>query len=235
MSAWLAKMRDWLGRDAVMSAAQRQRLATWRALPMANLRQSLSEARVVVVDVETTGLAINADRLIAIGAVVIEAGRIDLTQSFEVVLRQDSVSSHENILIHGIGGTAQRDGVAPVDALLDFLAFLGRSPLVAFHAAFDQAMINRAIREELGFRFKHPWLDLAYVMPALRPDLNRCHALDDWTAHFKIDNFARHSALADALATAQLFLVATRLAREDEGSYQALQAIEAAQHWFSTR
>jgi DNA polymerase III subunit epsilon len=234
MNAWWGSL---FGRGVGLSETQRQRLQTWQSLAAADRRQAWPEARVVVVDVETTGLDMGKDRLIAIGAVAVVAGRIDLAQSFEVVLRQEQVSSHENILIHGIGGMAQREGLPPADALLDFLAFLGKSPLVAFHAAFDQTMIDRAMRTSLGLRWRHPWLDLAYVMPALLPGLSgRRQALDDWTSHFQIDNFARHSASADALATAQLLLCAMHLAKHERAvSYQALQAIEAAHHWTFSR
>jgi DNA polymerase-3 subunit epsilon len=150
-------------------------------------------------------------------------------------LRQDQTSTKDNILIHGIGGEAQRDGLEPAEALLSFLDFLGKSPLVAFHVTFDQTMIKKAVKEYLGFEFKHPWLDLAYVMPGLLPEYaRRYRALDDWSGHFQISNFARHSALADALATAQLFLCALPLAATKHSScYRNLQDLEKAQRWVS--
>ena len=196
---------------------------------------SFDSARYVVVDVETTGLDMVRDRLIAIGACVVENGRVTLVESFEIVLRQDRISSKDNILIHGIGGEAQREGVEPVEALLRFLDFLGKAPLVAFHVTFDQTMIRKAMREYLGFDFNHPWLDLAYVMPGLLPEYaRRYRALDDWSGHFRINNFARHSALADALATAQLLLCALPLAVSKRScNYRDLQHLEKAQRWVS--
>jgi DNA polymerase-3 subunit epsilon len=212
-----------------------ERLQNWRSQAEPDLATVFSESRFVVVDVETTGLDLNSDRLIAIGACVVENGRVTLADSFEIVLRQNKVSSKDNILIHGIGGEAQREGLEPTDALLRFLDFLGKSPLVAFHVTFDQTMIKRAVKEYLGFEFKHPWLDLAYVMPGLLPEYSRRYrALDDWSGHFRINNFARHSALADALATAQLFLCALPLAEAKRSSnYRNLQDLEKAQRWVS--
>jgi DNA polymerase-3 subunit epsilon len=212
-----------------------QRLQDWHRRPEAELGDVFYETRFVVVDVETTGLDLNRDRLIAIGACAVENGRVTLADSFEIVLRQNQSSSKDNILIHGIGGEAQREGLEPADALLRFLDFLGKSPLVAFHVTFDQTMIKRAVKEYLGFEFKHPWLDLAYVMPGLLPEYaRRYRALDDWSGHFAINNFARHSALADALATAQLFLCALPLAQTKHStSYRNLQDLEKAQRWVS--
>ncbi|NWG86139.1 MAG: 3'-5' exonuclease [Hydrogenophilaceae bacterium] len=213
--------------------AEAARLAVWQTLPDADLSLPFEQDRYVVVDVESTGLDLRRDRLIAIGAVAVERGRIRLADSFEIVLRQEQISDKDNILIHGIGGERQREGIEPAEALLRFLDYLGASPLVAFHVAFDKIMIRRACRQYLGFGFRHPWLDLAYVMPGLLPDCSRKHrALDHWTAHFGIGNYARHNALADALATAQLLLAALPLAKtQGLAHYRALQELEQAQHW----
>lgn len=218
-----------------LEPARAQRLADWRGLPPADMGASFGTARYVVVDVESTGLDLNRDRLIAIGAVTVEAGRIVLADSFEVVLRQERASAKDNILIHGIGGEAQREGIDPAEALLAFLDFLGKTPLVAFHVTFDETMIRRAMREYLGLDFKHPWLDLAYVMPGLLPEYARKYrALDHWSGHFEIANYARHSALADALATAQLLQCALNLAHTRKAaSYKGLQDLEKAQRWVS--
>lgn len=221
------------GSRVKLDSAAVQRLDTWRGLPEANLAEEFDGTRYVVVDVETTGLDLVRDRLIAIGACAVENGEVVMADSFEIVLRQERVSGKDNILIHGIGGEAQREGEEPEQALLHFLDFLGKSPLVAFHVTFDQTMIRKAVKEYLGFEFKHPWLDLAYVMPGLLPEYaRRYRALDDWSGHFRINNFARHSALADALATAQLFLCALPLARSKHSkNYRNLQDLEKAQRW----
>jgi DNA polymerase-3 subunit epsilon len=223
------------GRRVHLDPALSGRLDTWSGRPEADLSEDFDATRYVVVDVETTGLDLARDRLIAIGACAVENGEVVMADSFEIVLRQDRISTKDNILIHGIGGEAQREGLEPAEALLRFLDFLGKSPLVAFHVTFDQTMIKRAVKEYLGFDFKHPWLDLAYVMPGLLPQFaQRYRALDDWSNYFEISNFARHSALADALATAQLFLCALPLARDKQSScYRNLQDLEKAQRWIN--
>lgn len=201
-------------KPSVLTAHQTTRLAVWEALPVPRHEQPLSAGRHVVVDVETSGLDTARDHLIAIGAVAVVHGRIQLTDSLEIVLQQTEASEKDNILIHGIGGTVQREGTPPADALLAFLEYLGKDPLIAFHVAFDRAMINRAMKAYLGLRFEHTWLDLAHLAPALEPRLARStRSLDDWTARFDIGNYARHSALADALSTAELFLALLPLLR----------------------
>ncbi|MBA4381247.1 MAG: DNA polymerase III subunit epsilon [Sideroxydans sp.] len=192
--------------------------------------------RCVVVDVETTGLNLMQDRLISIGAVAVVNGKIALGDSFYIVLQQQAASDKGNILIHGIGHAEQLQGEPPVDALLSFLEYLGKDPLVAFHVTFDETMIKRALRDYLGLNFKHPWLDLAYVMPGLNPPLaKRFRALDDWIGHSNIRIDARHNALADALATAQLLQVAyAQASRKDITKMSELHDLEKNQRWVNS-
>lgn len=167
--------------------------------------------RWVLVDVETSGLDMRRDRLLAIAAIALRLDgettpRIALGDSFEAVLRQEAAPADKaNILLHGIGVGEQRAGVAPAQALSAFEAWLGDAPLIAFHAAFDEAMIGRAVKSTLGHTFSNPWLDLEPVADALHPEVGG-RALDDWLAHFGIDCAVRHQAAADTLATGELLL-----------------------------
>ena len=233
MIKWLG---SWFGPKLHLRPHQEARLATWRAIPAVPKAASVAHSRFVVVDVETSGLNLQEDKLISIGAVAVVNGKIALGDSFYIVLQQQEASEKTNILLHGIGTAEQLKGAPPADALLDFLDFLGKDPLIAFHVTFDETMIRRALREYLGFSFKHPWLDMAYVMPSLNPPLaQRYRALDDWIGHFGIRIDARHNALADALATAQLFQVAIAQANIKEVvNFSGLYDLERAQRWVNS-
>ena len=156
-----------------------------------------------------------------------------MNDSFEVVLQQEVTSTKANILIHGIGGTAQTGGQEPAEALLGFLEYLRKDPLIAFHVTFDETMLRKSIKQFLGFNFKHDWLDMAYAVPGLHPEhAGRFRALDDWLSFFNIQNYARHNALADAVSTAQLFMIASKAAqRQKIFNYQGMQRVEKAQRW----
>ena len=196
-------------REIVLAPAQRRALEAWQALPAADLHCLHNRGRYVVVDVESSGLNMKKDRLISIGAVALVDGRMDFNDAFQIVLRQDQASTHANILIHGIGGSAQTEGVDPVEALLAFLGYIGKSPLVAYHAFFDQSMIDKAMREYLGMELEQIWIDLAWVLPDFfNFRMDGRVALDDWLAHFEIESILRHNAVSDAYATAKLLQVA---------------------------
>lgn len=232
MIGWFSRL---FGRKVVLDEASRQRLARWQALPHVSKSRPLNASRYVVVDVETSGLNLWEDRLISIGAVAVVNGKIALGDSFYVVLQQPTVSDRDNILLHGIGGAAQAGGVPAAEALLGFLEYLKKDPLIAFHVTFDQTMIRRAMTQHLGFSFAHFWSDMAYVMPALLPALSSCYrSLDDWIGHFSIINGERHNALADAEVTAQLFQVALSFAgQKNIVDFAGLHDLEKAQRWVS--
>ena len=161
--------------------------------------------RWVVVDVESSGLDANRDRLVSIGALGVRDAMVVLADSFETVLREEPPHDGPDIPIHGIGVAEQRLGAEPAEALRAFLEFVGDDPLVAYHAAFDERMLERAMRSHLRVRFHRDWLDLARVAPLAWPGrVDPRSGLDGWLAALRIPMTRRHRAIVDCLATAQL-------------------------------
>jgi DNA polymerase-3 subunit epsilon len=187
------------------------------------------DPRCVVVDTETSGLDPRTDALLAIGAVAVDETGIAVEDSFEIVLRHEAVVASPAVLVHGLGGDAQRAGAAPQEALASFTAYLHGSPVVGYHVSFD-----RAVLENAGLRSTPRWLDLADLAATLVPDEHKRgrRALDDWLAHFAIDVAARHTAAGDALASAELFLRLRALAAaEGYRSHASLVRFAQRHRW----
>ena len=125
---WFSRLFGSAANAVCLPAEQCAALADWQRLPAVDLNAAHERCRYVVVDVETSGLNMRRDRLISIGAVALVDGRIDFADAFAVILRQERVSPRENILIHGIGASAQSEGVDPAGALLAFLGYIGKAP-----------------------------------------------------------------------------------------------------------
>jgi DNA polymerase-3 subunit epsilon len=190
--------------------------------------------RWVVVDTETSGLDPETDRLLGIGAVAVDGDGIQPDDSFEVVLGGDPAGDAANIVVHGIGHGAQREGMPGPEALAAFRAWAADAPLVAFHADFDRAVLRRAYAGAGMPTAEAPWLDLAPLAAALVPKAARYggHSLDDWLAVFGIECTIRHNAAADALATAELLLRLRALAAgEGAQGFTALQKIARQKKW----
>ncbi|MBL0919480.1 MAG: 3'-5' exonuclease [Hydrogenophaga sp.] len=192
--------------------------------------------RWVVLDVETSGLDVRRDRLLAIAAIGLRVDwrrhRLDvcLGDSFEVVLRQQEVSSRDNILLHGIGAQSQRDGIDPSVALSAFSAYVADAPLLAFHSAFDEALIGRHAHQHLGRRPPNPWVDIEHLCAATHPQV-RARSLDEWMAHFGIVCPQRHQAAADTLAECELLqCVWPRVAAECH-DWRGVQRLARQRRW----
>lgn len=195
----------------------------------------LSLSRFVAMDLETTGPNMMKDRIISIGGVGVAARAVQHGDAFEVVVRQDSESRVDNILIHQIGGQQQRAGAEPVGALLSFLEFLDGSIAVAFRAEFDSTVLRRELHGSLGIRLPTRFLDLAVMLPALFPGTQN-DSLDDWTRHFGLPPIGRHHAIADAYANAQLLLlVLDKAQRLGLAAAADLLELEASQRWLGRR
>ena len=177
----------------------------------------LGEQRLVVLDLETSGLDMQRDELLSIGAVAIDRGAIDFSQQFECTLHRLDHKVGPSVLIHGLAPSQIAAGSEPAEALLAFMEFVGDSPLLAFHAGFDQRMLTRALKQSLGYSLRHRFFDVAELAPLLCPQAKIPRGgLDDWTRYFGLQAQQRHHASADALVTAELALILFSKARQQQ-------------------
>ena len=202
-------------------------------------KRAVDAHRWVVLDVESSGLDPKRDRLLAIAAVAL---RVDTPtpqlvpgDSFEVLLRQPSVEvDRANILLHGIGVGAQAAGTEPREALEAFERWVGDAPLLGFHVAFDEALIQREMRAVLGRKLANAWLDIAPIAEVLKPGAGG-KSLDDWMTLLDIRCAQRHQAAADTWATAEVLQKLWPLARSHarELDFAAFERIAAQRRWLA--
>ncbi|WP_108469740.1 3'-5' exonuclease [Polynucleobacter difficilis] len=192
--------------------------------------------RWIVLDVETSGLNPHSDRLLAIAAVALDVSpdferiAIVIGDSYEAVLKQDLPSSKDNILVHHIGAQAQADGRPPIEVLEEFRAWVGNCPLLAFHSAFDEAMLNRAYALAGLKPLHNEWLDIEPLakITGVNPSLR---ALDDWLGYFGIECAVRHQAAADTFATAELLMRLWPYLKREGRSWPSLRNIARQANW----
>jgi DNA polymerase III subunit epsilon len=232
--AWLWKARRMLaGPRTALDPGLERRVGAWLASARPGAGEAIAAGRWVIVDVETSGLDTDTAALIAIGALAVNRAEIDLADSFEVVLRQPEASTHDNILVHRITGSEQLGGMEPARALVAFLEFIGRSPLVAYHAPFDAKILQRALVAELGLPARLAWVDLAELAPLLLSGrATRLKGLDAWLDALAIPVVHRHRAITDCAATAALFLMAIEAAaRQGCRTVADLSRLASSRRW----
>ncbi len=173
------------------------------------------QGRLVVFDLETTGLNPRRDRILSIGAVALSEGRILLDDSFHAELQPPARLAADNVLVHRLTPDRLRRGEAPAPALQRFRDYIGGAPLLAYHAAFDHTVLRRALRQASLAGPLPPALDVAQWVLSAAPGIgSRPPSLDVALGFFRIPVSGRHDALADALITARLCLILLQRSRE---------------------
>jgi len=171
---------------------------------------TIEETRFVVLDTETTGFDYDNDRILCIGALVLQNSVISVQNSFEVYLQQDHYDK-STAQIHGILKDFIVKRPSELEALQQFLDFVGDSVIIAHHTIFDVTMINKALERNNLPQLTNPRLDTAHLY---KKTLIKSHlferkdhyTLDDLADKFDISKKDRHTALGDAYITAIAFL-----------------------------
>jgi len=191
----------------------------------------LQQLRFVVVDLETSGLNTLKDKILSIGAVTIEDSAIALGDQFSCTLRRANHAVSESVLIHQIPPSEVAAGIRPEKALLGFMEYVGSSPLLAFHANFDQRMLVREMDDAFAYDLQHAFYDVAEIAPLLYPEHGmRKPGLDDWVKFFNLHVLQRHNASADALVTAELMLILLKRAAV-QGIHTLAELDLSLQNW----
>ncbi len=185
-----------------------------------DLLGDINTTRFVVLDTETTGFDYENDRILCIGAVVLQNNTISIQDSFEVYIVQEHYNK-ATAQIHGILKDFVLDRPNELEALKQFQTYLGDSIIIAHHTAFDVTMINKALERNGLPELKNRTLDTAtlYKKTLLASHLlerKEHYTLDDLADKFDISKKDRHTAMGDAYITAIAFLKILKKLREQK-------------------
>ena len=168
----------------------------------------LDELTFVVVDVETTGLRPDAgDRIVSLAGVRVRAGIVRAGETFDSLVCPERPIPAASTCVHGITDAMVANAPMIADVLPAFLRFAAGAVLVGHEASFDMAFLRRDI-ERLGLvalAAGHPVLDtrlLSRVVHGPGPE----HTLEAVAERLGVKVIGRHSALGDALTTAEIFV-----------------------------
>ena len=195
--------------------------------------RALSDLSYTVFDTETTGLnPSEGDEIIQIGAARIVNGRLLRQESFEQLVDPGRLISGASVAIHGIT-QAMVKGKPRIGAVLPaFHLFAQDTVLVAHNAAFDMKFLQLQ-QASTGLSFHQPVLDTLLLSAVVHPNQDS-HRLEAIAERFNITVLGRHTALGDAIVTAEVWLRLIPLLQE-MGIHTLRQAREAAQKTYYAR
>ena len=193
----------------------------------------LAELAYTVFDTETTGLdPAGGDEILQIGATRIVNARLLAGESFDQLVDPRRSIPEAGIAVHGIRPDMVRGKPAIAEVLPAFHAFAADTVLVGHNVAFDLRFLK--LKEEAsGVSFDQPVLDTLLLAGLVHPG-EESHGLEAIAGRLGVAVEGRHTALGDALVTAQIFLKLLPLLKA-RGIETLGQAREAAQSSYYAR
>lgn len=189
-------------------------------------QQPLSQLTYAAFDTETTGLKPSqGDEIIQIGAVRIVNGRILYEETLDQLIDPRRPVPEESIKIHGIAPELLLGKPTIDQALPELHNFAEGSVLVAHNAAFDMKFLK--LKEaSSGVCFDQPVLDTLLLSWFVHPN-QQSHQLEEIASRLGVPIVGRHTALGDAMVTAEVMCKLIPLLAA-KGVHTLAQAMEAS-------
>jgi len=165
---------------------------------------SLEDLSAVSLDTETTGLDVRRDRLLSVGAVLLQGPHIYVGQTFDRLVNPSRRIPPGSTAIHSITDAMVVEAPAYRTVAGDLAHFCGERVWIGHNIGFDAAILRREAKLA-GLAWAEPvMLDTLRLYAALRPRAPDVE-LDAVAADLGVDVIGRHTALGDALVTAEVY------------------------------
>ena len=171
----------------------------WRDLP------------IVAVDLETTGLDPEKDRIISIGLVEIHHGKIMLDTAWHRIVSTSKEIPEESAIVHHLTDDVVATGEHIEDIMPELLQRLSGKIMLVHYEFVETQFINTACQRIYGSPFLIHTVDTLKL--AYKQMIKRNHTVQTGELRlfnlrkiYKLPEYKAHNALYDAIATAELFM-----------------------------
>ncbi|MFL8937749.1 PolC-type DNA polymerase III [Rossellomorea oryzaecorticis] len=173
------------------------------------LNKPIREMTFIVFDTETTGFRVNAeDRLLEIGAVLVEGKTVKEKLTFQTFSNPNRLISREIAELTGITANDVEQAPSAFEAISAFFDFLGENKadcLAGHYVSFDELVLRSELKRT-GYSLKMPpSIDTLNLIGYLAPSYDM-RDLERYAQIFGTRMYPRHRAVNDALTTAYLFV-----------------------------
>lgn len=164
-----------------------------------------------VIDIESTGLNLKKDKMIAFAGIRIQNLKIWVNKSLEFVINHEDHLQDGAIHIHEITRKEKRTGISENEAIEKIIQFIGDSILVGFHVQFDYRMINQALKHLIGKKLLNKIINIPDLIKRIEEPVHPIYPsfgldLKKQCEAYGIEMTDQHTAAGDAFTAAQLFL-----------------------------
>ncbi|CAA7623786.1 DNA polymerase III, epsilon subunit [Magnetospirillum sp. LM-5] len=165
----------------------------------------LAELPVLVLDTETTGLDAARDSIVSVGAVRCHGTRIYRSTVLDLLVDPGRRIPARATSVHGIDDAMVAGKPSIAQVFPEIMTMMAGTVMVGHNIGFDLALLhNAAVRTGQAW-VPPPRLDILLLAAALNPDETALE-LDHQAARLGINISGRHTALGDALVTAEIWV-----------------------------
>ena len=201
-------------RERALRTAAPGPLRDYLAVALPGPETPLADLRLLAVDIETTGLDPRRDRVLSIGWLPVDGGRIELGGAGRVVVRDTGGAAGvgQSATVHGLTDDRLAGGVPVEEAVARLLDALAGRVLLAHFAQIETGFLAAVCERAWGAGMPCVVVDTfelerRVVAGGWGAEPAR-GALRLWTARERrgLPVYRAHEALTDALACAELYL-----------------------------
>jgi DNA polymerase-3 subunit epsilon len=221
-------------REKALRSALPGPLRDYLAEPLPDLSTPLDDARLLAVDIETTGLDPRRDSVLSIGWVPVDGRRVVLAGAGREVVRDGGGAAGvgQSATVHGLTDDQLARGVPLADAVGRLLEALAGRALLAHFARIETEFLAAACERLWGAGLPCVVADTFELerreLTGGRDAEMQVGALRLWAARERrrLPVYGSHEALTDALSCAELYLAQrAELAARSPGTALALRHV----------
>jgi DNA polymerase-3 subunit epsilon len=159
----------------------------------------------IVIDTETTGLDVRRDRIVSFGSVSVFGTRLYRAATQDLLINPAMAIPKRSIAVHGITDAMAAEAPALAARWPTIEAALKDKVVIGHNIGFDAAILAGEA-ERLGLVWKPAALIDTLLLAAALDPARKDLTLDGLAAVYGITIEGRHTALGDALVTAELYV-----------------------------
>lgn len=165
----------------------------------------LEDLPATILDTETTGLDVGSDSIVSVGAVRVHGLTVFRSTVIDRLVHPRRLIPQRSTAIHGITNAMVTDQPPIAEILPHLLSMLKGTVVIGHNIGFDLTILKRAAKESQLDWPDPVWLDTILLASALDPDETDLN-LDAVAERLGVNVSGRHTALGDALVTAEIYV-----------------------------
>jgi len=198
-------------RRQLLTKATASEMQAYLSKPFPNKKEWIANIDIVSLDLETTGLDPDKDRIVSIGLVQVEQLGIKLNSCWHQIISTNKDLSAQSVVIHQITDDQSEIGMSIEKAIPKLLERLRGKVMLVHNATIEQNFINKICQTLYSSDFVIPIIDTQFLARRSLERSNQQYKNNDLRLfnlrkNFNMPAYRAHNALMDAIATAELFL-----------------------------